>query len=232
MFLRGFHWSGKRAANDDHVLAVHCGSSQPACFATMTRMSSPRSQCDRAAATRLPERYLSVFPVRDLSGSLGRDSAHRSSMRPHAIWDLEISLGLPESKVRGCPRQTKRRIREQVQMVRGLMSTQSTSVLRVKLGVSSWPAALIGIVVIKAVLSIAVKPGSFVVSYSGISYFLLLVLASWLAMQNGIQSTTGGRLFWWLLASGRAASISAPCACRLHRGVHTNQQTEAVRPSP
>ena len=70
-----------------------------------------------------------------------------------------------------------------------------------RLGVASWPAALIGIVVIKAVLSIAVKPGSFVVSYSGISYFLLLVLAIWFAIQNAIHNTIAGRMFWALLAT-------------------------------
>jgi hypothetical protein len=50
----------------------------------------------------------------------------------------------------------------------------------------SWPTALIGIVVIKAVLSLAVKPGSFLVSYSGISYFLLLLLATSFALRNGM----------------------------------------------
>jgi PAS domain S-box-containing protein len=65
---------------------------------------------------------------------------------------------------------------------------------------SSWPTALIGIVVIKAVLSIAVKPGSFMVSYSGISYFLLLLLATSLAIRNGIQNALGARPFWVFLA--------------------------------
>ena len=40
------------------------------------------------------------------------------------------------------------------------------------------------IVVIKAVLSLALTPGSFLVSYSGISYLLLLVLATGLAIRN------------------------------------------------
>lgn len=63
-----------------------------------------------------------------------------------------------------------------------------------------WPIALIGIVVIKAVLSLAVKPGSFVVSYSGISYFLLLLLATTFAIRNGIQNTLESRPFWIFLA--------------------------------
>ena len=67
---------------------------------------------------------------------------------------------------------------------------------------SFWRTALIGIVVIKAVLSLAVKPGSFVVSYSGVSYFLLLLLAITFAIRNGIQNTLGGRIFWFFLATG------------------------------
>ena len=65
---------------------------------------------------------------------------------------------------------------------------------------SSWPTALIGIVVIKAVLSLAVKPGSTLFSYSGISYFLLLLLAASFAIRNGIQNVLGGRPFWMFLA--------------------------------
>jgi signal transduction histidine kinase len=77
--------------------------------------------------------------------------------------------------------------------------TKASSVLGIKQGKSSWPAALIGMVVIKAILSLAVKPGSFVVSYSGISYFLLLVLATGFAIRNAIRNALGGRLFWALL---------------------------------
>jgi PAS domain S-box-containing protein len=65
---------------------------------------------------------------------------------------------------------------------------------------SSWPTALIGIVVIKAVLSLAVEPGSTLFSYSGISYFLLLLLATGFAIRNGIQNVLGGRPFWMFLA--------------------------------
>ncbi|HEY2547954.1 MAG TPA: PAS domain-containing protein [Candidatus Acidoferrum sp.] len=62
--------------------------------------------------------------------------------------------------------------------------------------------ALIGIVVIKAVLTLALKPGSSLVSYSGISYLLLLVLAACFAIRNGIQNTQGSRPFWVFLAIG------------------------------
>jgi PAS domain S-box-containing protein len=66
----------------------------------------------------------------------------------------------------------------------------------------SWPAALIGIIVIKAILSLALTPGSFLVSYSGISYLILLVLATSFAIRNGIQKTLGTRPFWVFLAIG------------------------------
>ena len=82
----------------------------------------------------------------------------------------------------------------------GIMGKRFPSNLGIKLKFASWPTALIGIVVIKAVLSLAVKPGSFLLSYSGISYFLLLLLATGFAMHNGIQQTYGSRPFWVLLA--------------------------------
>ena len=80
------------------------------------------------------------------------------------------------------------------------MRKRFSSNLGTGLRFSSWPTALIGIVVVKAVLSFAVKPGSFLVSYSGISYFLLLLLAASFAIRNCIQNTLGSRPFWVLLA--------------------------------
>lgn len=80
------------------------------------------------------------------------------------------------------------------------MTKPFSSNLGIKLRFASWPTALIGIVVIKAVLSLAVKPGSFLVSYSGISYFLLLLFATGCAIRNGIRQTLGSRPFWVLLA--------------------------------
>ena len=66
----------------------------------------------------------------------------------------------------------------------------------------SWHLALVGIVAIKAVLLLAVRSGSFLVSYSGISYLLLLFLATAFAVRNGIENKLGSRKFWLLLASG------------------------------
>jgi PAS domain S-box-containing protein len=80
------------------------------------------------------------------------------------------------------------------------MREQTSSDFGIGLRLSSWPAALIGILVIKAVLSLAVKPGSFLVDYSGISYFLLLLLATSFAIRNATQETLGRRSFWVFLA--------------------------------
>jgi PAS domain S-box-containing protein len=65
---------------------------------------------------------------------------------------------------------------------------------------SSWPMALTGLVVVKIVLSLALKPDSTLLSYSGIPYFFLLVLATGFAIRNGIQNTLQGRPFWVFLA--------------------------------
>ena len=80
-------------------------------------------------------------------------------------------------------------------MRRGFSSSLGTG-----LRFSSWLTALIGIVVFKAVLSLDVKPGSFLVDYSGISYFLLLFLATCFAIRNGIEKRLGTRPFWLFLA--------------------------------
>src|SRR5579864_3619664 len=81
----------------------------------------------------------------------------------------------------------------------GNVAKRLSSNLGTGLRLFSWPTALIGIVVIKAVLSLAVKPGSFLVSYSGISYFLLLLLAVSFALRNGMRQTLGSRPFWVFL---------------------------------
>jgi len=66
----------------------------------------------------------------------------------------------------------------------------------------SWSKALLGIVFVKAILSLAAKPGPFVVSYSGISYFLLLLTATVFASRNAVQNTLRSRPFWILLTIG------------------------------
>jgi len=80
------------------------------------------------------------------------------------------------------------------------MKEQSLSSSGIVSRAPSWPTVLIGIVVIKAALSLAVKPGSFLVSYSGVSYFLLLLLATSFAIRNAAENTLASRPFWVLLA--------------------------------
>lgn len=80
------------------------------------------------------------------------------------------------------------------------MRKRFSSNLDIGLKFPSWLAALIGIVVIKAVLSLAVKPGSLFISFGEIGNLLLLFLATGLAIRNAIQKTIGSRPFWVFLA--------------------------------
>ena len=75
-----------------------------------------------------------------------------------------------------------------------------SSSLVVRLRFSSWLAVLVGIVVLEAFLSLAIKPGPGVAAYGSISYFLLLLLAAGFAVLNGVQNTLGARPFWVFLA--------------------------------
>ena len=77
-----------------------------------------------------------------------------------------------------------------------------SSHLGIRLRSLSWPIALIAVVVVRAAVSFAAKPGSTILSYGGISYFLLLLLAAGFAIRDGIQNTLGSRPFWVLLALG------------------------------
>jgi hypothetical protein len=77
-----------------------------------------------------------------------------------------------------------------------------SSNLGVRLRSHSWPIALVAILVVRSAVSLAAKPDSTVLSYGGLSYFLLLLLATGLALRNAIQNTLGSRPFWVLLAFG------------------------------
>ena len=82
------------------------------------------------------------------------------------------------------------------------MTEGLSSHLGVRLRLLSWPTALIAILAVRTVVSFAAKPGSTVLSYGSVSYFLLLLLATGFAIRNGIQNTLGSRPFWVLLALG------------------------------
>src|SRR5215831_15656066 len=56
----------------------------------------------------------------------------------------------------------------------------------------SWPAVCL----------LALRPGSFVVSDSAVSYVFRLILATGFCIRNGIKNTLEGRIFWAFLATG------------------------------
>jgi PAS domain S-box-containing protein len=74
--------------------------------------------------------------------------------------------------------------------------------LGIRPGSLSWPSALLAILIVRAVVSFTARPGSSLLAYGGISYFLLLLLATGFAIHNGIQNALGGRQFWVLLGIG------------------------------
>ena len=69
-----------------------------------------------------------------------------------------------------------------------------------RLEFSPWPAALVGIVVLRALLLPILPTHSAIVSYGAIVYLLLLLLATGFAVLNGVQNTLGSRPFWVFLA--------------------------------
>ncbi len=80
------------------------------------------------------------------------------------------------------------------------MTTKLLSKPGIRLSFPFWPTALIGLVVVRAILLLAIKPGSYLSSYGAISYLILLVLATCLAIRNAIRSSLGRRAFWVFLA--------------------------------
>src|SRR5580658_820419 len=84
--------------------------------------------------------------------------------------------------------------------VSGTMMEGPPPNLRVRLRPLYWPAALIAVLVLRAVVSFAAKPNSPLLAYGGISYFILLLLATGFAVLNGVQNTLGSRPFWVFLA--------------------------------
>lgn len=67
---------------------------------------------------------------------------------------------------------------------------------------SLWLGLLVGFLAIKAVLSLVLGLADKFAMYGTGAYFLLLLLATGLAVQNALEGTQGRRLFWIFIAAG------------------------------
>jgi two-component system cell cycle sensor histidine kinase/response regulator CckA len=73
---------------------------------------------------------------------------------------------------------------------------------KVRFTLVSWPAAATAVLVAQAIGSFGMQPGTFLSAYTMITYFLLLMLAVFVASGNALRGTLGQRPFWVLLAAG------------------------------
>jgi PAS domain S-box-containing protein len=76
----------------------------------------------------------------------------------------------------------------------------------------SWPAVAVALLVTQAALSLTLKQGPALVAYCEISYFLLLLLSSGVAVLNAVQSRQTIRLFWLFLAAAYGLWALVPCS--------------------
>jgi hypothetical protein len=67
---------------------------------------------------------------------------------------------------------------------------------------SIWSSVLVGFLAIKAVLSLVLGLGDKLAPYGASVYFLLLLLATGLAIRNAVDRTQGRRVFWAFIAVG------------------------------
>src|SRR5271168_4661921 len=70
------------------------------------------------------------------------------------------------------------------------------------LRIRSWPALFTGVLAVKALLSLVLKQSPGLAACSTTVYFLLLALASALAIRNAAQNAQGSRPFWVFMALG------------------------------
>ena len=78
----------------------------------------------------------------------------------------------------------------------------SLALLRAEFRLRSWPTLFAGVLAVKAVLSLTLKQSHGLAAYSSTVYFLLLALATGLAIRNAAQNTQGSRPFWVFVALG------------------------------
>ena len=65
-----------------------------------------------------------------------------------------------------------------------------------------WPAATIGLLIIKGTLSLALGTNTLTARFGTIVYFVVLLLGGVFALRNAIPQTDGSRFFWALMACG------------------------------
>jgi PAS domain S-box-containing protein len=76
----------------------------------------------------------------------------------------------------------------------------------------SWPAVAVALLVTQAVLSLTLKQGPALVAYCEISYFILLLFSTGVAVLNAVQSRQTIRLFWLFLAAAYGLWALVPCS--------------------
>jgi signal transduction histidine kinase len=80
--------------------------------------------------------------------------------------------------------------------------TVSTLDPRLRYRFNPWPTLLVGILVVKATLSLTLRHNGSAASYNSVVYFLLLLLATGFAILNAVQNMPGSRPFWVFIAVG------------------------------
>ena len=73
---------------------------------------------------------------------------------------------------------------------------------RLRFPLSLWSSVLVGFLVIKAVLSLGLGLGEKLALYGSGAYFLLLLLATGIAILNAVEKTLGRRPFWVFISIG------------------------------
>jgi PAS domain S-box-containing protein len=104
--------------------------------------------------------------------------------------------------------------------------------LGIRPGALYWPSALLAILIVRGIVSFTAKPGSSLLAYGGISYFILLLLATGFAIRNGVQNTLGGRPFWVLLGIGYSLWVLDQSIFLFHEFVlHTEVPDDSIADS-
>jgi hypothetical protein len=84
----------------------------------------------------------------------------------------------------------------------------------------SWPTVTAALLITQAALSITLKQGAGLVAYCEISYLLLLLIASGVAVLNAVQSRQTIRLFWLFLAAAYGLWALVPCSWFYNEVLH------------